>query len=36
VVLRAILTLEEAGAGAFFGEPAFDVVDLLGPTPTAA
>jgi DNA helicase HerA-like ATPase len=29
VVLRAILTLEEAGAGAFFGEPAFDVADLL-------
>ena len=29
VVLRSILTLEEAGAGAFFGEPAFDVADLL-------
>jgi uncharacterized protein len=29
VVLRAILTLEEAGAGAFFGGPAFDVADLL-------
>ena len=28
VVLRSILTLEEAGAGAFFGEPAFDVADL--------
>jgi DNA helicase HerA-like ATPase len=29
VVLRSILMLEEAGAGAFFGEPAFDVADLL-------
>jgi DNA double-strand break repair helicase HerA and related ATPase len=29
VVLRSILTLEEAGAGAFFGEPAFDVADLM-------
>jgi DNA double-strand break repair helicase HerA and related ATPase len=29
VVLRSILTLEEAGAGAFFGEPPFDVQDLL-------
>jgi DNA double-strand break repair helicase HerA and related ATPase len=29
VVLRSILTLEEAGAGAFFGEPAFDVTDLM-------
>jgi DNA double-strand break repair helicase HerA and related ATPase len=28
-VLRSILTLEEAGAGAFFGEPAFDVADLV-------
>ena len=29
VVLRSILTLEEAGAGPFFGEPAFDVADLM-------
>ncbi|HET8526677.1 MAG TPA: helicase HerA-like domain-containing protein [Actinomycetota bacterium] len=29
VVLRSILMLEEAGAGAFFGEPAFDVADLM-------
>ena len=29
VVLRSILTLEEAGAGAFFGEPPFDVADLI-------
>jgi DNA double-strand break repair helicase HerA and related ATPase len=29
VVLRSILTLEEAGGEAFFGEPAFDVADLI-------
>jgi uncharacterized protein len=29
VVLRSILTLEEQGAGSFFGEPEFDVADLL-------
>jgi DNA helicase HerA-like ATPase len=29
VVLRAILTLEEDGAGDFFGEPAFEVADLM-------
>ena len=29
VVLRSILVLEEAGTGAFFGEPAFDVADLM-------
>jgi len=29
VVLRSILTLEEAGAGGFFGEPPFDVSDLM-------
>jgi hypothetical protein len=29
VVLRGILTLEDAGAGAFFGEPEFDVADLM-------
>lgn len=29
VVLRAILTMEEDGAAAFFGEPEFDVADLL-------
>jgi hypothetical protein len=28
-VLRSILTLEEARAGAFFGEPAVDVADLV-------
>jgi hypothetical protein len=32
VVLRAILTLEEDGAGAFFGEPAFEVADLMRTT----
>ncbi len=29
VVLRSLLSLEEAGVGAFFGEPAFDVADLM-------
>ena len=29
VVLRAILTLEETGVGPFFGEPEFDVADLI-------
>lgn len=33
VLLRAIVTLEEAGADTFFGEPEFDVNDLLRSTP---
>jgi DNA double-strand break repair helicase HerA and related ATPase len=32
VVLRAILTLEETGVGPFFGEPEFDVADLIRTT----
>jgi DNA helicase HerA-like ATPase len=32
VVLRAILTLEEDGAGGFFGEPEFEVADLMRAT----
>ena len=31
VILRAIVTLEQEGADAFFGEPEFDVNELLGP-----
>ncbi len=33
VLLRSILTLETSGADAFFGEPEFDVADLLRITP---
>src|SRR5262249_6337653 len=29
VIQRAVITLEQQGAGAFFGEPEFDVEDLL-------
>ena len=29
VLLRSIVTLEQQGAGAFFGEPEFEVMDLL-------
>jgi DNA helicase HerA-like ATPase len=32
VVLRSILTLEEDGAGDFFGEPEFEVADLMRAT----
>src|SRR6185312_1746309 len=32
VILRAIVTIEEAGADVFFGEPEFDVDDLLRTT----
>jgi hypothetical protein len=32
VILRAIVTLEQEGAGDFFGEPEFDVDDLLRTT----
>ncbi len=32
VILRAIVTLEQEGAGEFFGEPEFDVDDLLRTT----
>jgi uncharacterized protein len=36
VVLPSLVTLEQAGAEAFFGEPEFDVQDLLiGPTSRA-
>ncbi len=33
VILRSIVTIEEAGADVFFGEPEFDVDDLLRTTP---
>jgi DNA helicase HerA-like ATPase len=33
VIQRSILTLEEEGASIFFGEPEFDVLDLLRTTP---
>ena len=33
VLLRAIVNLEEAGADVFFGEPEFDVSDLIRATP---
>jgi DNA helicase HerA-like ATPase len=33
VLLRSIVTLEESGADIFFGEPEFDVNDLLRATP---
>jgi DNA helicase HerA-like ATPase len=33
VLLRAIVNLEEAGADVFFGEPEFDVNDLIRTTP---
>jgi DNA helicase HerA-like ATPase len=33
VLLRAIVNLEEAGADIFFGEPEFDVSDLIRTTP---
>ncbi|TME31648.1 MAG: DUF853 family protein [Chloroflexi bacterium] len=33
VLLRAIVNLEEAGANVFFGEPEFDVNDLIRATP---
>lgn len=33
VILRSIVTLEQEGAGQFFGEPEFDVRDLLRTSP---
>ncbi|HEY6116359.1 MAG TPA: helicase HerA-like domain-containing protein [Candidatus Dormibacteraeota bacterium] len=33
VLLRSLVTLEQQGAGAFFGEPEFDVNDLIRKTP---
>ena len=36
VVLRSILTLEEAGAGGFFGESPFDVPTSCGPSTTTS
>jgi hypothetical protein len=33
VLLRSLITLEQQGAGAFFGEPEFDVNDLIRKTP---
>ncbi|MYS85204.1 helicase HerA-like domain-containing protein [Embleya scabrispora] len=33
VILRALITLENNGGGAFFGEPDFDTADLLRTTP---
>jgi DNA helicase HerA-like ATPase len=33
VILRAIVTIEQEGADVFFGEPEFDVEDLLRTTP---
>jgi DNA helicase HerA-like ATPase len=34
VILRAIVTLEQEGADVFFGEPEFDVLDLIRLTPS--
>jgi DNA helicase HerA-like ATPase len=34
VILRSIVTIEQEGADVFFGEPEFDVLDLLRQTPT--
>jgi DNA helicase HerA-like ATPase len=36
VLLRSIVVLEEEGADVFFGEPEFDVMDLIRTTPDAA
>jgi hypothetical protein len=36
VLLRSLITLEQEGVGGFFGEPAFDVEDLLRTTPEGA
>ncbi len=36
VLLRSIVVLEQAGADVFFGEPEFDVADLLRTTPDGA
>jgi uncharacterized protein len=36
VILRSIVTLEQQGADVFFGEPEFDVDDLLQTTPDGA
>lgn len=36
VLLRALVTMEQEGIGGFFGEPAFDVEDLLRTTPDGA
>ncbi|HEX5951518.1 MAG TPA: helicase HerA-like domain-containing protein [Actinomycetota bacterium] len=36
VLLRALVTMEQEGIGEFFGEPAFDVEDLLRTTPEGA
>jgi DNA helicase HerA-like ATPase len=33
VLLRALVVLEQEGADVFFGEPSFDVADLMGTTP---
>ncbi len=36
VLLRALVTMEQEGIGGFFGEPAFEVEDLLRTTPEGA
>ncbi len=36
VILRAIVTIEQDGADVFFGEPEFDVDDLMLRTRSAA
>ena len=36
VLLRSIVVLQQAGADGFFGEPEFDVLDLLRATPDGA
>jgi hypothetical protein len=36
VILRSIVTLEQQGAGRFFGEPEFDIDDLLRTSPEGA
>jgi hypothetical protein len=33
VILRSLITLEQSGADVFFGEPEFDVLDLMRATP---
>ncbi|MGE5459818.1 MAG: helicase HerA-like domain-containing protein [Solirubrobacterales bacterium] len=36
VLLRSLVTMEQEGVGGFFGEPAFDVEDLIRTTPEGA
>ena len=36
VLLRSLVTMEQEGVGGFFGEPAFEVEDLIRTTPEGA